>query len=251
MAHLEDDEYEIPFRDQRYFGAGIKRKRVRFVPSSTTESTIVPKEPSATGSAASRYLDIVLMGTTESSLDAAAPREQNTQLGEQAKTAVNVEDSADQLCEICSRPLDDTTTHNTSIAHQVCLVHSHPPSHIDRKRKGLQVLSSHGWDPDSRLGLGAAGEGRLYPVRATKNPEKAGLGLRPEDLVKQERVKPVRLDAGRVRKAEAEKKREGQKLRDAFYRSEDVERYLDAGEQNGEAAGEYEGLKQVRNTGLR
>ena len=33
-----DDEYEIALRDQRIFGAGIKRKRIQFV-ASTAETT--------------------------------------------------------------------------------------------------------------------------------------------------------------------------------------------------------------------
>lgn len=60
MANMDDDEYEIPLRDQRYFGAGIKRKRIQFVSSTSQEaaSTSLPTTPST--SAADRYLSIVL-----------------------------------------------------------------------------------------------------------------------------------------------------------------------------------------------
>ncbi|TKA74355.1 hypothetical protein B0A55_05523, partial [Friedmanniomyces simplex] len=131
-------------------------------------------------------------------------------------------------CEICHRPLMKTdtaaSTHETSIAHQICLQHSHPPSHIDRTRRGLAVLEGQGWSPDSRLGLGAEGEGRLHPVKAVENPKRAGLGARFEKVKAVE--KPVKLDAGKVMLLEMEGKKKAESLRNAFYRSEEVETYL-------------------------
>ena len=53
---------------------------------------------------------------------------------------------------------------------------------------------------------------------------KAGLGARFEKI--QPGEKPVRLDAGKVRLMEEEGKKKTQKLRDAFYRSDDMEKYL-------------------------
>ncbi len=54
----DDDVYEIPLQDQRVFGAGIKRKRVKFVPS-TTPTTSVPTGPSIS-SIGDAYLKMVL-----------------------------------------------------------------------------------------------------------------------------------------------------------------------------------------------
>ena len=64
----------------------------------------------------------------------------------------------------------------------------------------------------------------MYPIKAKENPNRAGLGVKPELLKLPE--KPMRLDAGEVRKMEVEGKKKAMRLREAFYRSEDVVRYL-------------------------
>lgn len=87
------------------------------------------------------------------------------------------------------------------------------------------MLESHGWDLDSRRGLGAEGAGILYPVKAKENPRKDGLGFDAKKLpVRAEKV--AKLDAGKTRMQEKEGKKKAAKLRDAFYRSDDVEKYL-------------------------
>ncbi|KAF2771443.1 hypothetical protein EJ03DRAFT_308780 [Teratosphaeria nubilosa] len=208
MSNYSDEEYEVPLRDQRYFGAGIKRKRVQFVPSTEDTRSVrcLPVTPSAL-SAADRYLSIVRKGPDGSTIPNGA---------------------AHPICEICKRPIDPSATsaHESSLTHQIALQHSHPPLNVDRKRKGFAVLESHGWDPDSRLGLGAKGsEGRLQPVRATEKVDRAGLGAKLDGGVKvKERV--IKMDAGKVQVLEGERKRKAEKLRNAFYRSEEVERYL-------------------------
>lgn len=243
VAVDDDDEYEIPLRDQRYFGAGLKRKRIRFVPSTEQAqqkpSTSLPTTP-RTSSAADRYLSIVLgqSNTTERSSSAPAG-EQTAALAIQAKepetagsdTALeepkqlNPDDGFE--CDVCRRRIGPKTSraaHEGSIAHQISLQHSYPPSHVDRERKGLAVLQDHGWDPDSRLGLGAKGEGILQPIKAVDNPHKAGVGARLAPAVVKE--KPVKLDAGRVRKMEQEGKKKAEQLRKSFYMSDDVQKYL-------------------------
>ena len=246
MATFEDDEYEIPLRDQRYFGAGLKRKRIQFVPSTTTTTSQSRGLPTtASKTVAERYLSIALKKAIpespglETSSDYGghlrAPAEPQAHdaldlLGEETATIAQ--------CDICHKPVaasdaQTQTSHERSITHQICLQHSHPPSHIDRTRKGLNVLSSQGWDPDTRLGLGAKGsEGRLYPVRAVENPNKSGLGAR-FDKVKVE-AKAVKLDAGKARLSELEGKKRAEKLRDAFYRSDEVEKYLGEGQMHAE-----------------
>lgn len=111
----------------------------------------------------------------------------------------------------------------------MCLKHSHPPSAIDRTRKGLSYLEAYGWDPDGRTGLGASGEGILYPIKANEKRDTVGLGVKTkpaknaESLVKK---KPDKFDAGRVRKMEDEGKKKREKLQQMFYQNDDVLRYL-------------------------
>jgi hypothetical protein len=95
---------------------------------------------------------------------------------------------------------------------------------VDRERKGLAVLQEYGWDPDSRLGLGAKGEGILQPIKAVDNPHKAGVGAKLAPAKVQE--KPVKLDAGKVRRLEQEGKNKAERLRNSFYMSDDVQKYL-------------------------
>ncbi|KAK5109006.1 hypothetical protein LTR62_007640 [Meristemomyces frigidus] len=219
------DEYEVPLRDQRFFGAGIKRKRIHFVRSASTTENVIPIISRAS-TAAEKYLAIV-------SKKAGVAKAEVTPVldsGEQSSDVVAIDE---HICDICKRPITSesvTNSHSSSIAHQICLSHSHPPNHLDRTRKGLSVLESQGWDPDSRLGLGVTGEGRLYPVRATENPHKAGLGAKfakPKPI-----EKPVRLDAGKIRLLEKEGKKKADALRNAFLRDETVEKYLGGGQTN-------------------
>ena len=239
----DEDEYEIPLRDQRYFGAGLKRKRVRFVPSTEQTQPIgsvsLPTTPKAS-SAADRYLAIVLGQSNTAERASSAPvGEQLTAEPSQAKEVDNLsentsseakqspDDSSALYCDLCHRNIAANTSraaHESSIAHQISLQHSYPPSHVDRERKGLAVLQGHGWDPDSRLGLGAKGEGILQPIKAVDNPDKAGVGARLAPAIVRE--KPVKLDAGKVRRLEQEGKKKAERLRNSFYMSDDVQKYL-------------------------
>ncbi|KAK6432352.1 hypothetical protein LTR95_011477 [Oleoguttula sp. CCFEE 5521] len=237
MALLDDEEYEVPLRDQRYFGAGIRKRRVKFVPSSTPlQSTSLPTN--SEGSAADDYLAIVLgkqpAGDTTCSAqanDAEAPHRitgpNDLRSERKGDNERHFNNDSPRLCEICARPViatERSISHESSIAHQLCLQHSHPPSHLDRSRKGLAVLRDHGWDPDSRKGLGADGEGIMYPIRAVENPQKAGLGAKPLPI--DAREKRVKLDAGKVKRMDQDGKKQAQKLRSAFYMSDDVLKYL-------------------------
>lgn len=255
-AAMSDDEYEIPLQDQRVFGAGIKRKRIQFVPSSTSLSTTVAPQTTSSGRAvANAYLSIVL---PNKSYSAPATPSATASLLSPSDAATHDEDK----CPICKLPLSSTPQvsatpsspsensinkpkpHESSIAHQICLPHSHPPSHLDRSRKGLAYLSSYGWDPDSRLGLGAQGQGIQFPIKTTAKDDKLGLGVIVPEEVRcakdavtnsgkkigrngKERVE--KLDAGKIRKLEGEDRKRRQRLQEMFYQSEDVERYLSGG----------------------
>ncbi|KAH6676366.1 hypothetical protein B0J14DRAFT_536762 [Halenospora varia] len=235
----DDDTYEIPLQDQRVFGAGIKRKRVQFVPSTSNPSTPPTQSRSSANSISDLYLKLVL---PESSKD--AENEQSSSSGEQQA-------SESQVCEICSLPLSSLPStgttlnglnntespdtepsqgirpHEASLAHQVCLEHSHPPSHLDRNRKGLAILSTYGWDPDARLGLGATGQGIQYPIKTKPKDDKLGIGVvLPKEADRRKKEKPERLDAGKIQKLHEKDKKRTQRLRDMFYQNEDVDRYL-------------------------
>jgi hypothetical protein len=182
-----------------------------------------------------------------------------------AETTAIVSQQQQKLCEVCNLPLTTTETtttssssssstvevdgegrpkrppapptpHEASIAHQVCLAHSHPPSHLDRTRPGLRYLASFGWDPDSRLGLGAPGrEGIRAPIKPKPKHDTTGLGMENDpNAEKRERLQKQKeerqkLNAKQVRMKEMEAKKKGDKLRELFYRSEDVQRYLGEG----------------------
>ena len=221
-SNQDDDEYIIPLRDQRYFGAGIKRKRIQFVPPSSAIVSAIDSPSVSSSSAAERYLSIVLKPSSQSSGPDSSAKLYKQEQPEEYKVP---------QCNICNHPIHSTsssTPHEAALVHQICLEHSHPPFDVDRCRKAFGVLSSQGWDPESHKGLGVSGQGVLHPIKARENPKRAGLGLKASNLKKQrgKKVEEPKLDAGKTRALEAQHRRAGQRLRDAFYRSEDVEKYL-------------------------
>jgi hypothetical protein len=242
----DDDEYEIPLQDQRAFGAGIKRQRVRFVPSSSSATPDVRTSSTPAKSISDFYLGLVLPAESENTdklLTASA-----------SLNATTEESLLAQICEVCKLPLsslppssqttsDDidsadhpvvkgtsTHLHEASLAHQVCLAHSHPPSHLDRNRKGLAYLASYGWDPDSRQGLGASGQGIQFPIKTKAKDNKMGIGVvLPEESERRKKVKLKKLDAGKIKKLDAKDRKRSERLREMFYQNDDVERYLGGG----------------------
>ena len=229
----EEDEYFVPLQDQRVFGAGVKRKRVNFIPA---EASHPSSPPQSLAPAADRYLSIVLKDATS------ATNERATQLLSKDLEASTQTTHTDEsvMCSVCALPLQILSDnfnsarhpHEASLTHQVCLEHSHPPSHIDRTRPGLKYLSSYGWDPDSRLGLGAAGEGIRTPIRGKIKNDTVGLGVDLKKTGSKGSVVPKKvekLDAKKVRMTEEVGRRNGEKLRELFYTNDDVERYLGAG----------------------
>ena len=88
-----------------------------------------------------------------------------------SETPIRIEESVCRIRKL-SLPTANDVAHeispfkdqDLSTVHQICLQHSYPPSHLDRNHQGLRYLSYHGWDPDSRLGLGLSGKGIKAPV---------------------------------------------------------------------------------------
>ncbi|KAL9113085.1 MAG: hypothetical protein Q9227_002697 [Pyrenula ochraceoflavens] len=218
MSQDDDENYHVPPQDQRIFGAGIKRKRVPFVAASsltnvTSEATPISGQPTVE----SRYLSIVLP--------------QNEERGASKSFPVQGLDNA--VCSVCSLPLATSpiTPHETSLAHQACLPHSHPPSHLDREHVGLRYLSSYGWDPDSRTGLGSKGEGIRVPLKGKVKNNTVGLGvpISTKGATVKKIEKEQKLNAKQVRQHESMEKRKADKLRQMFYSNPDVDRYLGPG----------------------
>ena len=144
-----------------------------------------------------------------------------------------------QLCTVCHLPLDDASsaTHTTSIAHQICLTHSHPPSALDRRRKGLAYLQEYGWDPDSRKGLGSDGrEGILHPIQPQSKTDRSGIGTNNHKqdnnarmssrLKEAKKDKEKKLNAKQVRKATAEDREKRDRLQRLFFMDDEVLKYL-------------------------
>jgi hypothetical protein len=236
----DQEEYLIPLTDQRVFGAGVKRKRVNFVPAGAVPQTSTKTSDGT--SVGARYLSVVMKKNEAAQIE--PPHLDEPEMIESTPTGTTV-------CGICNLPLPVSGSedvyiqrpHEASLAHQVCLEHSHPPSHLDRSRAGLKYLSSYGWDPDSRLGLGATGSGIQAPIKARPKADTAGLGVetkireydgRGKGKGKAEgRGKPVvapkTLDAGKVRKMGVKERRKAERLMEMFYGNEDVDRYLGVG----------------------
>lgn len=220
----EEDEY-IPLTDQRVFGAGIKRKRIDFVPASTPESGLPTSSlPPRSTTVGNHYLSIVLAK--------AVTQAEGQELQDQPLESTT--------CPICKQPLSRPTekaalnSHESSIAHQVCLEHSHPPSHLDREHVGLKYLATYGWDVDSRKGLGAREEGIRIPIKVKEKKDTAGLRERVDDEdvvtlkkkpVVKKQEKPVLLNAKELRRKDIEEKKRIERLRQSFY-GPDLEQYL-------------------------
>ncbi|OQE32007.1 hypothetical protein PENSTE_c001G07586 [Penicillium steckii] len=259
MSHFQDDDedYFIPAEDQRVFGAGIRRKRVPFVRSSHDLNTTISSQTPSTSSGpsiADAYLSIVLKKDKANTSSSSTPSGQDsssrtTPSPPPPPTSIKVSPQPPSTqttdhCEICNLPLSSDTSaentntsqekpHEASLAHQVCLAHSHPPSHLDRTHVGLRYLSTYGWDPDSRLGLGAPGrEGIREPIKGRIKNDTAGLGTGLDadgDPIKHVPAPPKKvqkLNAKQMRRKHFEDKKKADKLRDLFFMNDDVLKYL-------------------------
>ena len=228
----DDEEYFLPLEDQRVFGAGIKRRRIAFVSPSSSRTSIDASRshPAAAPDAGDLYLSIVLPQGTSHTITATAA----TKDLDKASEVRGLESDKPLRCSVCDLPIHQgcgtsedgaTIIHDSSIAHQVCLAHSHPPSHLDHNSAGLKYLSNYGWDPYSRVGLGARADGIRAPVRSKLKNNTVGLGVKLQDCTKAQKRAPIRLNAKQTRKQEADGKRREAMLRQTFY-GKVLEEYL-------------------------
>lgn len=226
MAPRHEDEHEeedpryddadvstAPFTSHQAYGRGLWKNPIAFVPAAPA----VPSTPSNTidgQSIAQKYLAIMF------------PNGQPIP-----------EPDTYPLCGICGTPVkeSDHRIHFISSAHQAALPRTPIPSAIDRTRMGLKYMQTYGWDVDARMGLGANGEGMLFPLVPKEKRDKLGLGV---DRKAEERSKrlgngvgvtrkgEVKLDAGKVQKLAKAEKRKHEKLQRMFYGNDEVEMYL-------------------------
>jgi hypothetical protein len=139
-------------------------------------------------------------------------------------------------CGICGEPVKETDqrTHYLSPAHQAALPRAHVPSSIDRTRMGLKYMSKHGYDVDARVGLGASGQGMLFPLVPKEKRDKLGLGIDKKEHEKKRSlggasrvdVKDGRLNAGQIQKLAKVERRRHDRLQRMFYGNDEVEKYL-------------------------
>jgi hypothetical protein len=220
--NADDDYDDIPLQHQRPFGAGLHRKPIAFVSASGGQLKSVDDGTPANKSqnnVADLYLSMVLPDDITRSKS--APPLSNVTEGEPPEAGT---------CPVCRLPLDtDKGTHSQSFAHQVCLPHSQLPSALDRSRMGLAYLSTHGWDPDARKGLGAAQQGIKFPVKAKVKDDKLGIGIEVPRGLPPPKKKEQLLDAKKVRKMTLDEKKRAAKIRQELFGDGKLEKYLGPG----------------------
>ena len=233
---MADEEGSSLWKQQRLFRAGIARKSIHFVPAAVTSKRAIQLAPRTTPSISpqDRYLNIVLKNGAPMKDHTSSPI--GVPYHERGATRQQL-DLEGAFCEICNLPVDTSentastasTNHESTIAHMVCLNHSHPPSHLDRRRQGFKYLSSYGWDPDSRKGLGATGEGIRAPIKAKVKNDTVGLGVKTKGSKKPTDTKVVGMDAKQVRRMNIDERRKRERLQEMFYGNGDVEKHLGGG----------------------
>ncbi|EAQ88121.1 hypothetical protein CHGG_04740 [Chaetomium globosum CBS 148.51] len=227
----EDDDYDkIPLQHQRPFGAGLHKKPIAFVSASGT-GQLKSVDDSAAGrpqqNVADIYLSLVLSEDTTRP-KSAPPTSSSKALDDKPPPQT-------ETCPVCKLPLqtdtDTGTTHAQSFAHQVCLPHSQTPSALDRTRMGLAYLSTYGWDPDARRGLGAEQQGIKFPIKAKVKDDKLGIGIQvPKGLPPPPPKKKAQLlDAKKVRKMAEEERKKGARIRQELFGDGKLEKYLGGG----------------------
>lgn len=231
---MSDDEDTAQQNLRTSFGTGIRQKPIEFVRAGSEQASAQRSSHLST-SAGDRYLSIVFKNggskTELGNMGSKVTCQPSKCVADQAPAVQNI------LCEICKLPLSpqggdralSATPHEATITHMVCMEHSHPPSYLDRNRQGLKYLSSYGWDPDSRLGLGAAGKGIRAPIKARPKHDTVGLGVKLDNVKRVQQKKVQCLNAKQARKKDLEDRKKRKRLQEMFYRNDDVERYLGGG----------------------
>ena len=248
--HEDDVDNDVPLQHKKAFGSSLKLKKVDFVKASDGDLASTRTNDGESGKAVSDlYLSVVMKNvdpTGTSSCELLARNGRSERSESPATEAASLQD----ICGDCNLPLgpidagipdidtsltkrrEITVKHNASIAHQVSLSHSHPPSAISRQRMGLVCLEACGWDPDSRKGLGVNEQGIPHPLKPKPKDDNLGVGLEiPKEVLKQAKKEHEEKENRRVKKMKAKdrikaEKQRDQRLHDLFYARTDVLNYL-------------------------
>lgn len=232
-----DEHDEIPLHRKRAFGSGLKRKKVEFVRAQDPDDYIstLPSTRPTSSVVGDLYASIVL-GTNSTSQKTKANQAEDGNAEPTAEPAATDSQPTEEpaICPICNLAITTTLdAHEASLAHQVSLEHSHPPSALDRSRMGLRALASQGWDPDARVGLGRAGEGTRYPIKVLPKEDVLGIGATiPEKTEAQKKAEEEAKEAKRQltakeRKARAaEERQRAARFQAEIYGRQDVDKYL-------------------------
>lgn len=208
-----DDICTAPFVDQPAYGRGLWKRPISFVSAAPTTSASTCKSTPDGRTMAEKYLAIMFPNGQPQPRPEAFP-----------------------LCGICGEPVkeSDPRTHYLSLAHQAALPRAPIPSSIDRTRMGLKYLQNYGFDVDARVGLGASGQGMLFPIVPKEKRDKLGLGIdkkggnatKGTSGAAVGQVKDLKLGAGKIRKLAKVEKKKHEKLQRMFYGNDEVEKYL-------------------------
>ncbi|KAK6363476.1 hypothetical protein TWF730_000908 [Orbilia blumenaviensis] len=90
----------------------------------------------------------------------------------------------DEICSTCNSRVTNWESHVRTTAHMFSSKHSKTPHHWNRQSEGYKHMVKLGWDPDSRDGLGAKGQGTRYPVKATPKKDNLGIGAKPSKSIR-------------------------------------------------------------------
>ncbi|KAL7276471.1 hypothetical protein RUND412_000533 [Rhizina undulata] len=236
---IQDLEPVNDWRSLTPYNAGIKRKKVTFVPAGYLQTEAFPGSTriSTTGrtgrDVSEFYLKLVGLGSLKGKKEAVEGGKEREASGGSLETDTGsqeieeVETREKEICSTCNLPILDSA-HETSTAHQSSLPHSRPPHHYPRSSKGLKVLVESGWNPDDTLGLGPEGQGLRFPLKAVPKGDTHGIGMKFKKGVKgkEEPEKKKILGVKEVRKVEKERAGKRRRLLLDMGREEEFEKLL-------------------------
>jgi hypothetical protein len=207
------DVSTAPFVEQPAYGRGLWKNPIQFVAAAPEGLVTATATPGTGNTMQEKYLAIMFPNGPPPPKPQAYP-----------------------ACGICGEPVreQDPREHFLSPAHQAALPRAPIPSAIDRTRMGLKYMAKYGYDVDARVGLGASGQGMLFPLVPKEKRDKLGLGIDKKDHEKKKvlggasaaDVREGKLDAGKIKKLAKVEKRKHDKLQKMFYGNDEVEKYL-------------------------
>jgi len=204
-----DEEHDVPLHHKRPFGAGIRRKEIKFVRAADPDAGLSTATTSTATDLGDLYASVVLNSN---------PENKEAKKSEEEK----------QICPDCGLDISSTTQpHEAALAHQVSLRHSQPPSALDRSRMGVRTLTSQGWDLDAHQGLGRENDGMRYPIKVANKKDNLGIGAtipKPKEKTKEHLSYP--LNKKELKKHRADQKRRHEQLQREIFGRVDVEAYL-------------------------